>query len=137
MEKKLKHLEMIQGVVNRLAGNSFSLKGWSVTIVAALLALSFSTQDKIAIISISFIPIVLFGILDSYYLWQERLFREVYNNVRIKDEDKIDFLMNPMDYNNGPNRWLPTLFSKTVFIFYFALIITMIGIICYLRCAKF
>ena len=34
MEKKIKHLEMIQGVINRMAGNSFALKGWSVTLIA-------------------------------------------------------------------------------------------------------
>lgn len=33
-----KHLALVQGVINRLAGNSFSLKGWSVTLVSALLA---------------------------------------------------------------------------------------------------
>jgi len=33
------HLEMIQAVVARLAQNSFALKGWSVTLVAACLAL--------------------------------------------------------------------------------------------------
>ncbi len=40
MEAKLKHLEMIQGVVNRMASNSFQLKGWSVVLVSALFALA-------------------------------------------------------------------------------------------------
>ena len=30
MQQKLKHLEFIQGVINRLATNSFQMKGWSV-----------------------------------------------------------------------------------------------------------
>ena len=34
-ENKRFHLEMIQGVVNRLAQNSFHIKGWSVVLVAA------------------------------------------------------------------------------------------------------
>ena len=38
MDKKLAHLEMIQGVVNRLANCSFLLKGWSVLLVSALFA---------------------------------------------------------------------------------------------------
>jgi hypothetical protein len=33
-ESELKHLEFIQGVIARLANNSFLLKGWSVTLVA-------------------------------------------------------------------------------------------------------
>ena len=36
MDAKLKHLEMIQGVINRMANCSFLLKGWSVTLIAAL-----------------------------------------------------------------------------------------------------
>ena len=35
-----KHLELIQGVITRLAQNSFLLKGWSVTLVAAILTLA-------------------------------------------------------------------------------------------------
>lgn len=32
MDNKLKHLELIQGVINRMASNSFKLKGWAVTL---------------------------------------------------------------------------------------------------------
>ena len=38
MDKKLKHLEMVQGVINRMASNSFMLKGWAVTLVAGIFA---------------------------------------------------------------------------------------------------
>ena len=40
MERKGKHLEFIQGTVNRLSTNSFLLKGWSVVLVSALFALA-------------------------------------------------------------------------------------------------
>jgi predicted membrane channel-forming protein YqfA (hemolysin III family) len=39
-EPRIKHLEMIQVVINRLAGNSFMLKSWSITVVSALMALA-------------------------------------------------------------------------------------------------
>ena len=45
MDKKIKHLEMIQGVINRMASNSFLLKGWTVVLVSALFALA--ANDKI------------------------------------------------------------------------------------------
>ena len=35
MESKIAHLEMVQAVITRMAGNSFLIKGWSVTLVAA------------------------------------------------------------------------------------------------------
>ena len=40
MENKQKHLEFIQTTINRIAGNCFLLKGWAITLVAALFALS-------------------------------------------------------------------------------------------------
>ena len=39
MEAKLKHLEFIQGIVNRLATDSFRLKGWTVVLVSAVVVL--------------------------------------------------------------------------------------------------
>lgn len=117
MEKKLKHLEMIQGVVNRLGNNSFMLKGWSAIIVAALLALSAANQGKIAFMFIAFIPLVVFWILDGYFLWQERLFREVYNHIIKKDEKEIDFVMNPGDFIAGRNTWIRSIFSITLLVF--------------------
>lgn len=132
MEKKLKHLEFLQGIINRMANSSFLLKGWSVILVAALLALSAATQEKIALVSISFVPIIVFWILDGYYLWQERLFRAVYNAVSEKTEDEIDFKMNPMDFVGGDNTWFSTIFSKTILLFYLSLIITMTLVTMYL-----
>ena len=35
IERKLKHLEFIQGVVNRLGSNASLLKGWSMTVLVA------------------------------------------------------------------------------------------------------
>lgn len=32
MENKQKHLEFIQSIINRMAGHSFLLKGWGVTL---------------------------------------------------------------------------------------------------------
>lgn len=45
-ERKLKHLELIQGVINRLAGNFFTVKGWSVLLVSALFALGAAAQQQ-------------------------------------------------------------------------------------------
>ena len=39
MENYRKHLEIIQGVINRMASNSFSLKGWAVTLVVGIFTL--------------------------------------------------------------------------------------------------
>ena len=38
-ENKIKHLEMVQDVIKRMASNSFILKGWTVNLVAGIMAL--------------------------------------------------------------------------------------------------
>jgi len=71
------HLKLVQAVVTRLAGNSFLLKGWAVTLVAGLTALAKADADRdIAWIACG--AIVVFAFLDAYYLAQERAFRRLY-----------------------------------------------------------
>ena len=78
MEPKLKHLEFIQGAVDRFASNSFRLKAWSVGLVAALFVL-LAGQDRIELAAVGIVPVLLFWGLDGYFLWQERLFRTLYD----------------------------------------------------------
>lgn len=59
MESKIKHLEMIQGIINRMASNSFYLKGWAVTLVAGIFAISAKDSEKTFFL-ISYIPILIF-----------------------------------------------------------------------------
>ena len=80
MDNKVNHLEMIQGVISRMASNSFALKGWAVTLVAGIFALSSKDADKLYFL-VAYIPIVVFWGLDAYYLLQERLYRALYNSV--------------------------------------------------------
>lgn len=58
MENKQKHLEFIQTTISRMANNSFLLKGWAITLVAALFALSAKDTDKSYII-VAYFPLVL------------------------------------------------------------------------------
>ncbi len=67
------HIEVMQGVINRMAENSRSCKVWCVTLVAAILVLVARTgEPKHALIAL--VPILLFLFLDSYYLALERAF---------------------------------------------------------------
>lgn len=96
MENKVNHLQMIQGVINRMASNSFALKGWAVTLVAGIFALASKNTDKIYFL-VSYIPCVMFWGLDSYYLLQERLYRTLYDEVRKNGQGSIDFSMDTSD----------------------------------------
>ena len=126
MDNKIKHLEMIQGVINRMAGNLFVLKGWGVTLIVALLALVAKESEGIYVL-IAFCPLIIFWILDGYFLSMERCYRALYNNVIAKREEEIDFSMNISKFaKEQKNTWLKSMFSKTLFIFYGTLIILLI-----------
>ena len=92
LEKKIKHIEMIESIIERMAKNSFQLKGWSMTLIALVGAISAQGSDK-RFILLAFIPIIGFWILDSFYLQQERKYKQLYKNVIAKDETQIDFSM--------------------------------------------
>lgn len=83
-----KHLEFIQGAINRMSSNSFQMKGWAIVIVSALLTLDANVEMQKSFILIAIPVTVLFWLLDAYYLQQERKFRGIYNDVaELTDED--------------------------------------------------
>lgn len=116
-EKKIKHLELIQTIINRLANNSFLVKGWCITLVAAVLGLLSKDTNKRLIIIVYFL-IVMFWILDAYFLYQEKLFRNLYNQVRSTNNEDIDFSMNAYEINGNKTNWAEAFLSKTMFLFY-------------------
>lgn len=118
-QHKMKHLEMIQAVISRLAGCSFLLKGWAVTLAAALCALSAKDADT-SFFLIAYIPIVTFWALDGYYLWQERLFRDLYADAAGKAEKDITFAMDTSSFASR-RTWAGALFSRTLVPFYLTL----------------
>jgi hypothetical protein len=120
-DKKIKHLEFIQLVITRMNINSFLLRGWAVTLVAAVFAFSAKDSNPKYVL-ITFISSILFWILDGYYLSQERKYRDLYNKIRKEDEQNIDFDMNATILNSHKNSWFYSIFSITQIIFYGALI---------------
>jgi hypothetical protein len=117
LEKKLKHLEFVQLVITRMGVNSFLLKGWSVTLIAALFA--FAAKDSnINYVLITYISTPMFWLLDGYFLSQERQYRKLYDTVRQIDENNIDFDLNARVFNKGRNTWIASMFSPTILIFY-------------------
>lgn len=91
-ENKRCHLNMIQQVITRMGNNSFALKGWSVGMMIAIYA--FAGQNSHKAVVVTLIPLIVFWFLDSYYLTLERKFRVLYDDVRLRKEDEIDFDMN-------------------------------------------
>ncbi len=126
MDNKIKHLEFIQAIITRMNSNSFMIKGWAITLVSALFALSASNTNS-AFIIIAYIPALVFWGLDGYYLSQERQYRALYKAVSLikKDED-ITFSLNASKFNEEKNTWGSCCLSKTIFWFYSPLILIML-----------
>lgn len=77
-----KHLDLIQAVIARLSTTSSTAKGWGLTVTMA--AYGYSATTAIPFVAmLGLIAACLFGVLDSYYLREERLFRELYNDARM------------------------------------------------------
>ena len=107
-ENKIRHLEMIQGVINRMANNSFMLKGWAVTLVSGIFILASKDADKLYFL-VSYIPVIVFFFL----------------KVRKTKENDIDFSLkaSSKEFGNATNSLLNCLVSKTEILFYFPLAI--------------
>lgn len=126
MSNKIEHLKMIQNIITRLSGNLFILKGWSVTLIVALLAVMVQ-QTKSVYYVFSFCVLFIFWILDGYFLSMEKCFRSLFDEVRkIKDDNEIDFSMDFKKYCNGNNTWFKSMISKTLLIFYGVLLAVMV-----------
>ncbi len=135
MEEKLKHLEFIQNVITRMNTNSFHIKGWTITIVSATLALYASTKNECFIL-IGIFPSLIFWFLDAYYLTQERKFRGLYNDVAGVSEKPFDlkpFAMRPDLYVKGKYCYWNVFWSTTIWKVYLPIILILTGIFIYLK----
>ena len=122
-ENKRKHLEFIQNIISRMAGNLFFLRGWTITLIAALLALFIKGNSSSYIIYFLIVLTLVFWILDGYFLSQERQFRDLYNYVRKLKEEEIDFSMDISEYKKfKKNTLIYAMFSGTLLVFYLPLI---------------
>ncbi len=116
---KEKHLELIETIISRMANCSFLIKGWTLTIVAAVFGLAAKDSD-IKFVIIAYVIIPCFWFLDAFYLSKERQYRSLYDNVR--NNTDTDFSMNTSEFNKGKNTWINSIFSKTLNLFYIPLI---------------
>jgi len=125
MEAKLKHLEMLQAIISRMAHNSFLLKGWAVTLVAALFALAAKDANP-WFIWLALYPVSVFWALDAWFLRQERLFRCLYDKVREKAPNQINFDMNPARHQCTSDHLASVMWSVTLRTFYLGLLVGIV-----------
>ncbi|WP_171231029.1 hypothetical protein [Ruegeria sp. HKCCA6707] len=130
-ENRNKHLDFIMASISRMAQNSFLARGWCVTLTSALLAV-LSRLEEPPTYTLVLVPIVLFWVVDAYYLKLEREFRGLYDIVRLLPEGEIDFSMNARQAQ-GNVSIANTLFSGILVFIYGGLILLVVFFIFFLE----
>ena len=127
-ESKLKHIDIIQSTISRMAQNSFAIKGWTITVLVGLFV--FLQKDNFRNNMIIYlIPIIFFWVLDSYYLWQERLFRKLYNDIIVNVTEESDLSMNIIQYK-AKVKFYSSLFSVSEIMIYLPLLLITLLLLC-------
>lgn len=126
-----KEIDLIQNCINRMAQNSFMIKGWCITIVTALIAFLDKNLNAYILGTIFVVPILAFWYLDSFFLLTERLYRKKYDWViknRLKS-DKNEFDLNPNIFKDKKkDKEIKIMFSKTLRWFYLMLLGTVLTV---------
>ena len=126
----IKYLEQIQKIIERMARNSFQIKAWTATLFAAIIVMTYSIINILIFIVLIF-TICMFWALDSYYLRQEKLFRELYN-AKVKEFNENakninqPYSMHIDSFKEDENSMLRIMFSISEFLYYIAFLITII-----------
>ena len=128
-DKKIAHLQMIQGIINRMGGNLFYLRGWSITLLVGIFALATSESLNIAKWSLPLFIImtIIFWVYDAYFLSLERKYRALFDDVRRMEERDVNFSMDVSNYKTHADKTLlACMGSRTLFGFYGILVLAML-----------
>lgn len=128
-----KEIDLIQGVINRMANNSFLLKGWLISLIAVILAL---TKDTIVATQLSYfnlvllLPVIVFWYLDAFFLHKEKCYRKLYEWVienRSKSNDHL-YSLNYKRFETKVKSTFKIMFSQTLFPFYGLIVVVLIAL---------
>lgn len=128
-----KEIDLIQNCINRMAKNSFMIKGWLVSLIAIILAIKPKEINIGYLIIILSIITICFWYLDAFFLKTERTYRIIYEYVITeRQNDRFENLYNlnkaklPCEVQQRYQTISNVMFSKTLITFYSIPIVIMI-----------
>jgi len=128
---KKEYLQMLQEPICRMSTISAIFKGFAATIVAGISAISYSSTN-IWILGLSFLPVLVFAVLDIYYLKLERKFRFLFDQVRL-EEHEIDFSMkltnDPVEIIRAKARTWDCIKSPSIYLFYPLMLLVLVAVL--------
>lgn len=122
----IEEAKIIQNIINRMANNSFLVKGWTITLVVGVFILKPEGQR---FLFASLLPTIGFWLLDAFFLHQEKLYREIYINrieTRLEYSDDL-FSLDTRPFKDKVSGILSVMFSTTLIIFYLMIILLILG----------
>jgi uncharacterized membrane protein len=127
MIDSVKHLDYIQSAITRMAGNAFTIKGWSITVTTAVIGVASKSGDEMFAV-VGVLPIMLFWGLDAYYLSLERRFRQLFALVadRIASDERTVFNMSPGPV--GPRELFSAIVRPTQLFVHGPLFLAVLGV---------
>lgn len=98
---QVKHLEFIQATISRMANSAAACKGWAMTLLGALIVFdpaSLNSRLGIPVSHLAAVILIVVWYLDSYYLRSQRLFRQLYDDVRMNNFSNNPYTMDFTPY---------------------------------------
>ena len=129
-----KEIDLIQNCITRMAQNSFLIKGWTLTVIAIVLALSEKLVDSIYLCLVLLIPLVAFWYLDAFFLRTERMYRKMYEwvlDARHKEDYSQLYDLNAKRFEGQVDSRCKIMWSVTLRVFYGIPFIIIIAIVVY------
>ncbi|OGD67661.1 hypothetical protein A2442_03755 [Candidatus Campbellbacteria bacterium RIFOXYC2_FULL_35_25] len=81
--KKIKHLEFIQDIIERMIKSSFLFKGWCLTVLFSLITFSNGSAHQSK--GVFYAVILSFFLIDVYFAYKEESYINLYNKVRTNE----------------------------------------------------
>ena len=115
---ELEVIGTIQHIINRMATNSFIVKGWTVAVLGIILLLSGTWYQAL----IAVFAVLIFWYLDAYFLRQKKTYKALYNEIvenKLNTSDEF-FSMRTARHEAGIEVPRPgkLMSSRTLLIFY-------------------
>ena len=116
-DEKIAYLGFIENTIQRMNANSFLLKGWTITLIAALFALAAGDSQRLFVL-VCYLPLFGFWSLDGFFLRQERLFRRLYSEAAANTTIPVSFSMDVRPFDASEETLFAVTFSGTLRLFY-------------------
>lgn len=129
-DQRIKHLEMLQRAIERMACESATMKQYCLAAVAATASVTVGT-DAWGLALAGAALVLVFWYLDAMYLAQERWFRAMYDEARNTPADEpASFLMTPPERIRAAHTLSATMWgwsTRTLYLALFGLLV-LVGI---------